>query len=238
MPEVVQKGNGGVTLQIKVNPKIIERSFYLTVIIVLAIFVFMGTFCDKDCEASEEETQQAGAAATGATTQETEVQEETAVNETAEEEPEVNETAEEEPVVNETVVNETVVNETEEEPVVYSGDVELVVNEVMTEIKGDTVEYGKITGVRFTISNEKDDFMPLVKVYTYEDGDTSSIFARIPREERIYSELKLGKSMTQELTVASQQFPDLDEYVICKVVVYNKATEKELASVEEKFKIT
>jgi len=227
-------GNDGVTLQIKINPKMIERIFYLAVIITLAIFLVLGTFCDKGaCKTEEDNTQQTDTTTTTATAQEQQEKTVAEVQAVEEEQPPAEETTEETPAANDT-------QEPAEEPaqIVYSGDVDITINEVMTEIKGTDVKYGKVTGVRFTIKNEKDNFMPLVKVYTYEDGDTSSVFAKTPRTERIFSELKLGKSTTQELDIISQQFTNLNSYVICKVVVYNKVTEKELATATQKIKIT
>ena len=234
MADVFQKDSEGITLKIKIKPKHIERRFYLTVIIVLAFFVIMGTFCGKCGDDAEETTKQAtGGTAEAAASSAGEQNESAAVEEI------------EEPAINETInltaeANETAeINETEEEEIIeYSGRVELTINEVMSEIKGDEVQYGKITGVRFTIDNGKDDFMPKVEVYTYEDGDTSSVFAKIPRVERIYSTVKLGKSTIQELEISSQQFPDLDENVVCKVVVKDKDTGDTLVSEESKFKIT
>ena len=72
----------------------------------------------------------------------------------------------------------------------------------MTELKAEGA-YGKITGVRFKIDNQKEDFMPKVEIYTYELGDTSSIFATKPREERIYSILDLGKTNSYEISTYS-----------------------------------
>lgn len=233
MPDVVEKGNDGITLKIKINPKLIERLFYLAVIIVLAVFIILGTFCDKACETAEEETKETTSAETETTTQEAEEETEAAEVEEVEEEeieePEVNDTEE---------INDTgeVVEEEEEEIIEYSGDVELTINEVIYEVRGDSTKYGKVTGVRFTIDNQKDDFMPKVEVYTYEKGDTSSVFATTPREERIYSTVNLGKTMTQELSIASQQFTDLSDWTMCKVIVKDKVSEKILASETEEFK--
>lgn len=239
MSDVFEKDKGGVTLKIRLNPKLLERLFYIAVIIVLAVLLFLGTFCDTKCEIADkptEETQQTEITTTEETTQEAEEQE--AAAETTEEvggEPDVNETVEE--TTEEPEINETVEEEPEPEPVSYSGDVELTINDVMTELKNEGT-YGKVTGVRFTINNEKEDFMPKVEVYTYEDGDTSSVFARMPREERVYSTLKLGQENSYELSIASQQFVDLDDYIICKVRVIDKSSDELLIKAEEKFKIT
>lgn len=224
---ILEKDENGLTLKLKIRPRLIERLFYFAVIITLAIFVIMGTFCDStSCKITEEETTTETEQETaGAVTVETE-EEETAA---------VVEEVEEEEVVEVEVVE--VEEEEEEEVVEYSGKVGLTINEVMTEVKNEGT-YGKVTGVRFTINNEKEDFMPAVEVYTYEDGDTSSVFATKPREERIYSTLKFPNSNSYELSIASQQFTDLTEDIICKVIIKDKSTDEEVVTETQKFKIT
>ena len=227
--------NDGITLQIKINPRLIERLFYIAIIITLAVFLILGTFCSKSsCKTEEIQDTENTTQQTQTTETTTQGQEEESVISDIQEDT----TPEAEPPANETSDTTTTTGASSQQTVSYSGDVEMTINQVMSEVKGDSTKYGKITGVRFTINNEKSDFMPLVKVYAYEDGDTSSVFATTPRAERIYSELKLGKSMTQELDITSQQFINLNEYVVCKVVVYNKATGKEVGSATEKFKIS
>jgi type II secretory pathway pseudopilin PulG len=244
--------NEGITLKIKVTPRAIERVIYLTIIIILASFLVFNIVSDRSSADKEEKkvTEMTGAAAnsaegqnnTGETTQEEAVAEEEpqVIEEAAAEEPAANETAaaaNETAEINETAeANETTeINETEETN--SSGSVDLTINEVMTELKNGGT-YGKVTGVRFTISNEKEDFMPSVEVYTYEDGETATIFTSTPRVERVYSTLKLGQTNSYELDITSQQFTDLENYVICNVVVKDKTSDKAWATATEKLKIS
>jgi hypothetical protein len=240
--------NEGITLKIKLTPQIMERLVWALIILVLAFFVIFGTFCDK-CQSNntpeQKESAVTGAAVTGANEKNTitdsglqDLVEETETvgeaNESAEEQSE--ETAE--TAANNTIqLNETIeANETVEE-VTYSGNIDLTINDVITELKNEG-KYGKVTGVRFTINNEKKDFMPLVEVYTYVDGETGTVFVSQPRVERIYSDLKLGESNSYELEISSQQFTDLNSYVVCKVVIKDKSSEEILTTATERTKIS
>jgi hypothetical protein len=236
----------GITLKIKLTPRWIERTIFIIIISVLAALLLMGTFCKTGCNDSAENSKKTKDAA-GAAQQEQEIAAEAAQEEAADEQ--VQESAEVAGETNETAdvnttaeVNESAdsnqtseANETSEAS--YSGNISLTINEVMTEIKNEGT-YGKITGVRFTIKNEKENFMPLVEVYTYEDGESGTVFVSQPRTERVYSTLQLGKTNSYELEIVSQQFANLDNFVICKVVVKDKTSEDVLATATEKLKIT
>ena len=125
------------------------------------------------------------------------------------EEPVVNETPEE--VVEVVVENTTETNTTEETEVdedllPITGNIAFTIDDVIYEDKG---EWAKVTKIKYTIKNQKEDLVPKVLVYGYDDT-YNTMDKDYVEETIILPELKAGKSVTKESKI-SITFSNLDE---------------------------
>jgi hypothetical protein len=132
--------------------------------------------------------------------------------------------------------NDTEQNETEEEEepeeelLPITGQVELTIDKVTTEVKGE--DWAKIVKIEFTIKNQKIPFYPKILAYLWDDNDEAEVRNYI--EEEIYlSKSNAGEMITEEKEV-SISYNEIDEEKTLKLVLEDE-DEEELDFVIYKF---
>lgn len=86
-----------------------------------------------------------------------------------------------------------------------TGDVDLTIDKISYENKGT---WAKITKIKYTIKNQKEDFTPKILIYGY-DSTYSSQMKGYVEEEIVLKELKAGESVTK-VSPTSITFSDFD----------------------------
>lgn len=177
----------------------IKRSVYLVPIIILAALLVLQYYYPH-CSACDGCGTNSSPTITAAVAEIETVEE--VVNETVE--TEVNTTNSTE--VNTTEVNTTETNTTvEEELLPITGSIKLTIDKITYDNKGT---WAKITKIKYTIVNQKEDLTPKILVYGYDESYNSMDMGFI-EEEIVLPELKAGASITKE-SIVSITFNDLD----------------------------
>jgi hypothetical protein len=162
----------------------IERSVYILLILVLSYFAFINNNGDISDIFNKENNVSANVVnQPETTTQEPEVVDDTST-ETTDTSTTVTDTTDD------TTDDTTETTDTETEPEL-NGKIILTITDVDTK---DT-SYGgkKITGVDYTIANQKETISAELKIFVYEPGETVESIARtVPKETLTYSSLTVG----------------------------------------------
>jgi len=118
-------------------------------------------------------------------------------------------------------INETMENEvTDQTTKPLSGKITFTIDKITSEVKGE--DWAKVTKIKYTIDNQKQDFFPKLLVYCYDDNDEEDIKNYI-EEEITLSKLKAGDLMIQESDV-SITFNELDKTKTLKIKLYDDDT--------------
>jgi len=139
--------------------------------------------------------------------------------------------------IDQTNNNDTDQNETEEEieeepeellPI--TGQVELTIDKVTTEVKGE--DWAKIVKIKFTIKNQKMPFYPKILAYLWDENDEAEVRNYV--EEEIYlSKSNAGEMITEEKEVGIS-YNEIDKEKTLKLALEDE-DEDELDFVIYKF---
>lgn len=204
----------------------IERAIFLIIIVLLCAFIVFDklggseektVIVTSEPETSEEEEEVE-------TAPEEKENEETHVEEEKEEEPEEEETTEEE-------------EEPEEEVLDLSGEIDIKINKIYTEVNEDLDDVGYINKVSYTIENGKEDtLVPVVNVFAYDDDLKDTWLDKSRGEARFTVGIEPGDTLEGSVSVSPKTFRNLDETKTV-IVQVSDVTGKVLASDIEKIDI-
>jgi hypothetical protein len=130
-----------------------------------------------------------------------------------------------EPVVEEPVV-EVVVEEEEDTLLPLTGDVDITIDKINIDPKPNIEDYARITYVKFTITNQDEDFNPKVVGYVLGEIDD--------KKDVTYSELEAGTESTVTETKFTFGYSDVDEEHTFKLEIYDEKN-KMVASTTKTF---
>lgn len=178
---------------IRLNPRHLKKTGYIAILVILSILLIIQHFypnCALDDieENSTEETNSMQSVTIIKADSETTETENT--SETEEEE--------------ETNTTEEDIEEEDDEDLPITGEITFTIDKIYIDPKESIDDYAKVTSVKFTIKNQKADFIPKVKGYltAYKDEDVKIA---------TLAELEAGKFITETSTRLNFGYNNIDE---------------------------